>query len=182
MAGRGSPEQEVSTLAGVSRPPVDLWLRRFDTDGVAGLLGRARGAAREQVPGRVRARILAATKTSPPLETGLSHWSSRKMARFVTRTEGVYVSHHYVPKLWRETRSSRTARAPSKISKDPAFADKVADVIGLYLEPPGGAVVLSIGEKTRAPRGADEAVRDERPAAGHRSGGSGRGVRRAAGP
>ncbi|SFY45159.1 hypothetical protein SAMN02787144_106212, partial [Streptomyces atratus] len=37
----------------------------------------------------------------------------------------------------------------SKISKDPAFADKVADVVGLYLAPPGGAVVLSIDEKTQ---------------------------------
>jgi hypothetical protein len=36
-----------------------------------------------------------------------------------------------------------------KISKDPAFADKVADVVGLYLAPPGGAVVLSVDEKTQ---------------------------------
>jgi transposase len=36
-----------------------------------------------------------------------------------------------------------------KVSRDPAFADKVADVVGLYLDPPGGAVVLSIDEKTQ---------------------------------
>ena len=92
----GRPKMEIAALAGVSRPTVDLWLRRFDADGVGGLLDRARGAAREQMPARIRARILAATKSSPPVESGLSHWSSREMARFITRTESIYVSHHYV--------------------------------------------------------------------------------------
>jgi transposase len=145
----GRQKQEVAALAGVSRPTVDLWLRRFDSDGVAGLLGRARGAAREQVPAAIRARILAATKASPPAETGLSHWSSREMARYITRTEGVYVSYHYVAKLWRQTRIKPHQSGTFKISKDPAFAEKVADVVGLYLDPPGGAVVLSIDEKTQ---------------------------------
>jgi transposase len=145
----GRAKQEVAALAGVSRPTVDLWLRRFDADGVAGLLDRARGAAREQMPARIRARILAATKSSPPVESGLSHWSSREMARFITRTENVYVSHHYVAKLWRETGIKPHRSGTFKVSRDPAFAEKVADVIGLYLDPPGGAVVLSIDEKTQ---------------------------------
>ena len=145
----GRQKQEVAALAGVSRPTVDLWLRRFDAEGVAGLLDRSRGAAREQVPARIRARILALSRTGPPVETGLSHWSSREMARFITRTEGVYVSHHYVAKLWRETGIKPHQSGTFKVSKDPAFAEKVADVVGLYLEPPGGAVVLSIDEKTQ---------------------------------
>ena len=99
---------------------------------------------------RIRARILALSKTSPPAESGLSHWSSREMAAFITRTEGVYVSHHYVAKLWRETGIEAAPTSGTfKVSKDPAFAEKVADVVGLYLEPPGGAVVLSIDEKTQ---------------------------------
>jgi Transposase and inactivated derivatives len=145
----GRQKQEVAALAGVSRPTVDLWLHRFDVDGVGGLLDQPRGAAREQMPARVRARILAATKTSPPAETGLSHWSSGEMARFIARTEGVYVSHHYVARLWRETGIKPHRSGTFKASKDPAFPEKVADVIGLYLDPPGGAVVLSIDEKTQ---------------------------------
>jgi hypothetical protein len=43
----------------------------------------------------------------------------------------------------------RIVRARFKVSRDPAFAVKVADVVGLYLDPPGGAVVLSIDEKTQ---------------------------------
>src|SRR5947199_9972730 len=76
----GRQKQEVAALAGVSRPTVDLWLRRFDSDGVAGLLDRARGAAREQVPAAIRARILAASKASPAGGTGHAHRASREMA------------------------------------------------------------------------------------------------------
>ena len=64
---------------------------------------------------RIRARILALTRTSPPSETGLSHWSSREMSDYVLRTEGTYVSHHYVAKLWRDNglKPHRHGRAPA---------------------------------------------------------------------
>jgi transposase len=145
----GRPKKEIAALAGVSRPTVDLWLTRYEADGIGGLLDRPRGAGREQVPGAVRARILAVSRTSPPADTGLSHWSSREMAAFIKRTEGVYVSHHYVAKLWRETGLKPHRQGTFKVSKDPAFAEKVADVVGLYLDPPTGAVVLSVDEKTQ---------------------------------
>jgi hypothetical protein len=45
---------------------------------------RSHAAPREQVPAPIRARILAATRTSPPADTGLSHWSSREMAAFIS--------------------------------------------------------------------------------------------------
>jgi transposase len=142
-------KQEVAALAGVSRPTVNFWLSRYETEGVAGLLERPRGAGREQVAPSIRARILAATRTSPPADSGLSHWSSREMAAFIARTEGVPVSHHYVAKLWRDNGLKPHHHGTFKISKDPAFAEKVADIVGLYLDPPGGAVVLSVDEKTQ---------------------------------
>jgi transposase len=83
------------------------------------------------------------------VETGLSHWSSRGLARFVTRTEGVSVSHFYVAKLWRENKLRPHRHGTFKLSRDPEFAEKVADIVGLYLDPPGGAVVLCIDEKTQ---------------------------------
>lgn len=70
------------------------------------------------------------------------------MAAFITRTEGVSVSYHYVAKLWRENDIKPSRQGTFKVSKDPEFADKVADIVGLYHEPLGGAVVLSIDEKT----------------------------------
>ena len=146
---QGRAKVEIAALAGVSRPTVDLWLSRFAADGVAGLLGRRRGAPREQVSAAVRGRILALTRSSPPASTGLSHWSSREMAAYIQRIEGVLVSHHYVAKLWRESGLRPHRQGTFKLSRDPAFADKVADIVGLYLDPPGGAVVLSIDEKTQ---------------------------------
>ena len=75
----GRQKKEIAALAGVSRPTVDLlWLKRYEADGVAGLLDRPRGAGREQVPAEIRARVLAASRTSPPTETGVPqqgcHW------------------------------------------------------------------------------------------------------------
>lgn len=141
------PKIEIAAMAGVSRPTVDVWLARYAADGIAGLLDRKRGAGREQVPGRIRARILAATRSAPP--EGLSHWSSREMVKFIARTEKVRVSHHYVAKLWRETGLKPHRSGTFKLSRDPEFADKVGDIVGLYLDPPGGAVVLSVDEKTQ---------------------------------
>jgi transposase len=145
----GRRKKEIVALAGVSRPTVDLWLARHAADGIGGLQDRPRGAGREQVPAAIRARILAASRTTPPAETGLSHWSSREMAAFIKRTEGVYVSYHYVAKLWRETGLKPHRQGTFKVSRDPAFAEKVGDIVGLYLDPPTGAVVLSMDEKTQ---------------------------------
>ena len=61
------PKKQVAELAGVTRPTVDLWLSRYASDGIAGLLDRPRGAGREQVPASIRARILAVARTSNAL-------------------------------------------------------------------------------------------------------------------
>ena len=70
------------------------------------------------------------------------------MAAYLTRTEGVYVSYPLRGELWRASRIKPHRSGTFTRSRDLAFAEKVADVIGLYLDPPGGAVVLSIDEKT----------------------------------
>lgn len=145
----GRQKKEVAALAGVSRPTVDLWLSRYAADGLAGLDDRSHAAPREQVPAVIRARILALTQMSPPEETGLTHWSSREMAKFIARTEGVSVSYHYVAKLWRANGLRPHRQGTFKVSKDPEFAGKVAEIVGLYLQPPAAAVVLSMDEKTQ---------------------------------
>jgi transposase len=145
----GRRRKDVAELAGVSLPTVDRWVDRYATWGLAGLQDGKRGAPREQVPAWVAARILALTRTTPPTETGLSHWSSREMVAHLKRAEGVSVSWHYVAKLWRANDLKPHRQGTFKLSRDPRFAEKVADVVGLYLDPPGGAVVLSFDEKTQ---------------------------------
>ncbi len=145
----GRRRKDIAELLGVSLPTVDRWKRRYAEHGLAGLEGQGPGGGREQVPARVRARVIALTRMTPPDGTGLSHWSTRELAKYLKRTEGVTVSWHYIARIWREENLKPHRSGTFKISKDPAFAQKVADVIGLYLEPPGGAVVLSIDEKTQ---------------------------------
>jgi transposase len=146
----GRMRKDVAELAGVSLPTVDRWVDRYEAQGLAGLQEYKRGGSREQVPAQVRARILALTRTTPPSETGLSHWSSREMSSYIKRTEGVSVSWHYVAKLWRDHDLRPHRQGTFKLSRDPRFAAKVADVVGLYLDP-------------RAPRGADDSSGGERP-------------------
>lgn len=143
------PKKEIVQLAGVSLPTVNLWISRYESEGSAGLLDRSRAAPREQIPANIRGRILALTRSTPPVETGLTHWSSREMAKHVTRTTGRSVSWHFVAKLWRENGLQPWRQGTFKLSRDPDFADKVMDIVGLYLNPPEGAVVLSYDEKTQ---------------------------------
>ena len=53
------------------------------------------------------------------------------------------MSWHYVAKLWRDNDLQPHRQGTFKLSRDPRFAEKVADIVGLYLDPPGGAVVGS---------------------------------------
>ncbi|WP_163553403.1 IS630 family transposase [Candidatus Frankia alpina] len=143
------PKKEIVRLAGVSLPTVNLWISRYGSEGSAGLLDRSRAAPREQIPANIRSRVLALTRSTPPVETGLTHWSTREMAKYVTRTTGVSVSWHFVAKLWRENGLQPWRQGTFKLSRDPEFAEKVMDIVDLYLYPPEGAVVLSYDKKTQ---------------------------------
>jgi transposase len=147
----GYSADEVAALAGVSRPTVNTWVRRYAQAGVEGLVDRPRPGKPAQVSGRVRARILALTRSTPPTLTGLSHWSSREMARYLKTYEGIDVSHNFVADLWRNNglQPHRTGTFKVPLSTDPHFETKIFDVVGLYLDPPDGAVVLSFDEKTQ---------------------------------
>ena len=145
----GRARQDIGPLAGVSLPTVDRWVKRYAARGLAGLEHKKPGGGRVQVPPEVRARVVALSRSTPPQGTGLSHWSCRVLADYLGRAEGVSVSWHYIARVWREEVLAPHRSGTYKLSRDPAFAAKVADVVGLYLDPPGGAVVLSIDEKTQ---------------------------------
>ena len=93
----GRRRKDIAELAGVSLPTVDRWKARYVEFGLAGLESRLPGAPREQVPARVRSRVIALTRMSPPPDNGLSHWSSRTLSAYLRRREGISVScalHH----------------------------------------------------------------------------------------
>lgn len=139
---------EIAVRARTSKPTVYRWLSRYEAEGVAGLVGRVSTGRPPEVSDKVRARIVALTRTSPPDETGWSHWTSRNMASYLKRHEGIVVSHNFISHLWREHDLKPWRQGTFKLSRDPDFESKVFDVVGLYLDPPEGAIVLSVDEKS----------------------------------
>jgi transposase len=145
----GESAADIAERFGTSKPTVYKWVDRFEADGVAGLESRKPTGRPQSVPGSVRARIVALTKRPPPKDTGLSHWSTYEMVKYLKMREGISVSHNFVAELWREHELKPHRQGTFKTSTDPEFATKVVDIVGLYLDPPQGAVVLSFDEKTQ---------------------------------
>ena len=136
------PALEISRRAGVSRPAVWRWQRHYAEGGVDRLLREgSRKPGKAPVAVATVAKVLALTSADPPAET--THWTGRAMAKAVNlslRTvQRIWGAHKLQPHRWRTF----------KRSKDPAFAEKVEDIVGLYTHPPAHAVVLSIDEKSQ---------------------------------
>ena len=145
----GHSAPEIARMAHTTKPTVYKWITRYEQEGIDGLTDRVSTGRPPEISAEVRARILALTRQSPPEETGLSHWSSREMARYLKQRMGICVSHNFVAALWREHDLQPHRQGTFKLSTDPDFEEKVVDVVGLYLDPPMDAVVLSIDEKTQ---------------------------------
>ncbi len=136
------PVLEVARRAGVSRPAVWCWQRRFAEEGVDGLLrDKTRPPGKPPLPAATVAKVLALTCTEPPGEA--THWTGRAMAK------AVGISLRAVQRIWEAHRLQPHRVRTFKRSNDPAFAQKVEDIVGLYMHPPAHAVVLSIDEKSQ---------------------------------
>ena len=133
---------EVMRRAGVSKPCVWRWQRRFMEAGVDGLLrDKTRKPGKARVPDPVVARLIERTLGEPPGET--THWTSRAMAGAM----GLAIST--VQKIWHAHGLAPHQLRTFKLSRDPQFASKVRDVVGLYVDPAAHAVVLSVDEKSQ---------------------------------
>ena len=145
----GVSRVEIAALLHTSIVTVGKWIDRYNDGGLAALESRKSTGRPREISGEVRARIIALTKQSPPERTGLSHWSSHEMVRYLRKYEGIQVSHNFVSVLWRENGIQPHRQGTFKLPSDPEFKAKVADIVALYLDPPEGAVVLSVDEKTQ---------------------------------
>lgn len=136
------PVAEVARRAGVSRPAVWRWQRRYGEEGIDSLLrDKTRKPGRAPLSTAVVAKVLALTCSEPPGET--THWTGRAMAK------AVGISLRAVQRLWEANRLQPHRLRTFKRSNDPKFAEKVEDVVGLYMDPPAHAVVVSIDEKSQ---------------------------------
>jgi transposase len=145
----GCRKTEIAKMSGASRPTIDLWLNRYAEYGLDGLATRPSPGGKKTIPDRIRARVLALTRQTPPAELGISHWTAGEMAKYIKRTEGVPVSQPWVSRLWRDNRLQPWRQSTFKISKDPAFEEKVRDITDLYLDPLDGEVVVSVDVKSQ---------------------------------
>src|SRR3954468_14285552 len=127
---------------GKSKPCVWRWQARFMTEGVDGLLRDKTRPWRVPPLGPEAAeRGVALTLTDPPAET--THWTAAMMAK----AAGISVSS--VQRIWRAHGLQPHRVRQFKLSNDPRFVEKLRDVVGLYLDPPAHALVLSVDEKSQ---------------------------------
>ena len=140
LAADGVGTSEIVRRVGLSKPAVIGWKRRFAAEGIAGLDDRAK-SGRPPVIDPVA--IVLATLEPPPEKLGVTHWSSRLLAKQLG------VSDYTVSTTWKKWGLQPWRRETFKFSTDPELEAKVRDVVGLYLNPPDKAVVLSIDEKSQ---------------------------------
>ena len=129
---------------GVSRPTVTLWLDRYEAGGLAALRSdRPRSGRPKRITlAEEEAIVHRTTQTTPPAGRG-THWSTRLMA------EVTGLHHSTIARIWK-AHGLRPHRVRSfKLSTDPAFVEKLRDVVGLYLQPPERAIVFSFDEKSQ---------------------------------
>lgn len=142
LSAEGFGTNAIMAATGKAKTCVWRWQERFAAEGVDGLLrDKTRPPGKPSVEmGRVE-EIVRLTLEPPPHEA--THWTLRAMAKAVglaaSTVQGIWKSHGLAPHRWRQF----------KLSKDPAFAEKLHDVVGLYVAPPTHAVVLSIDEKSQ---------------------------------
>jgi len=136
------PVLEVARQIGISRPAVWRWQLRYAEQGVDSLLrDKTRKPGKPPTALETVAKVLALPCSEPPGNG--THWTGRAVAK------AAGISLRTVQRIWDAHRLQPHRLRTFKKSNDPAFAEKVEDVVGLYMEPPCHAVVLSIDEKSQ---------------------------------
>jgi len=142
QAAAGKQNKEIAEDLGTLQKTVGLWRNRFADQRIAGIEKDAPGRGRPTTidPETVAEIVRITTQEDPPNAT---HWSTRDMAKLsgvsAATVRRIWAAHGLKPHLFRTF----------KISRDPNFAQKLEDVVGLYLSPPANAIVLSCDEKSQ---------------------------------
>jgi transposase len=142
LTADGQGTNAIMATTGKSKTCIWRWQERFMMAGVDGLLrDKTRPPGKPPVAAVRTAEVVRLTLAPPPHEA--THWTLRAMAKTAglaaSTVQGIWKVHGLAPHRWRQF----------KLSKDPAFAEKLHKVVGLYVAPPAHAVVLSIDEKSQ---------------------------------
>ena len=141
LAGQGVANAQIAASVGVTPVTVRSWRVRFASEGLA-KFGRVR-AGRGRKPGISAGKVEEIVRlTLHEKPAGATHWSCRSMAKVVG------VSSATVQRVWSGRGLKPHLVKTFKLSNDPAFEEKLIDVVGLYLNPPEQAVALCMDEKS----------------------------------
>ncbi|MDE2506862.1 MAG: IS630 family transposase [Planctomycetota bacterium] len=142
LAAAGRENKDIALELGITRATVGRWRNRFAARGLAGI---EKDAPRGGRPPRPRdglvAKIIAMTTQQKP--DNATHWSTRTLAKALGTNRSM------VSRVWRAHGLKPHLSRTFKVSNDPNFAEKLVDVVGLYLDPPEHALVLSVDEKSQ---------------------------------
>src|SRR6266852_8728413 len=141
LMAQGLSGVEIAERIGYTVVQVSRIRRRFAEGGLPGLRDRPKSGRPPTVSARKRAQIVALTLKPPG--AGITHWTTRDLARKTG------VSHSTVHRLWQAHALKPHRLTTFKFTTDPQAEEKIHDVVGLYLNPPSNAVVLSLDEKTQ---------------------------------
>lgn len=142
LSADGLGTNAIMRATGKSKTCVWRWQERFAEEGVDGLLrDKTRPPRIPPLGPEVAERVVELTFTAPPVEA--THWTGAMMA------EAVGISVSSVHRIWRAHGLQPHRVRQFKLSNDPDFVAKLRDVVGLYVEPPAHAIVLSVDEKSQ---------------------------------
>lgn len=142
LSADGFGTHEIMRRTGKSKTCVWRWQERFMAAGYDGLLhDKTRPSRIPPLGSGIAERVVALTRTEPPAEA--THWTSAMMTKVVD------ISASSVQRIWRAHGLQPHRAKQFKLSTDPRFVDKLRDVVGLYVDPPAHAVVLSVDEKSQ---------------------------------
>ncbi len=142
LAAEGKMNKDIAAELGINPNTVVRWRSRFGQGGVAAIEKDApRGGRKPVVRDRAVKQILDKTTQSTPVNA--THWSTRTLAAELG------IDHVMVHRVWKANGLKPHLTRTFKVSNDPRFVEKLVDVVGLYLDPPEHALVLSVDEKSQ---------------------------------
>jgi len=142
LAAAGRLNQEIAAELRTGMKTVCQWRRRYVQKGLAGVEKDApRGGRPAAGSAAVAAEVVRKTTTETP--AAATHWSTRTLAAELGTSPST------VQRVWKANNLQPHRFKTFKLSNDPHFAEKLVDVVGLYLNPPENAVVLCVDEKSQ---------------------------------
>ena len=144
LSGGGVGTNAIMREARVSKPTVWRWQDAYMAGGIERLLkdkGKGPMAGKPRVGDQKRLEVV--TKTAKEKPANATHWSARMLAKELG------IGHTTVQRVWKEHGLKPHLTRTFKLSNDPKFAEKVVDIVALYVNPPEKAVVLCVDEKSQ---------------------------------